>query len=137
MSRNDQVANTNKNKDVGQGPSPSKRVEEHEYEANASAKAGLSLNVFSAFSGIFSGKSKKTTDTDADGKEHSKEHRQESGKYKKATDMSLKTQNEAQSSTKQRHKITEEYDQDGSGDESDDGRRVEGGERKKLEGAKK
>ncbi|KAF1984866.1 hypothetical protein K402DRAFT_395235 [Aulographum hederae CBS 113979] len=52
------------------------QIEESEKKASASAQAGLNLNLFGAISGVFAGKSKKTTDTDANGKSHSVEDSQ-------------------------------------------------------------
>ncbi|PNS14942.1 hypothetical protein CAC42_2171 [Sphaceloma murrayae] len=55
-------------------------IESYEKETKASASAGLNLNIFAAFSGMFSSKTRK--DTAADGS--SVEHREEHGRVKGA-----------------------------------------------------
>jgi hypothetical protein len=47
-----------------------------------SHQAGLNLNIFAAFSGVFSGRKKKTTDTAKDGSSHSVEHSEGHGKVR-------------------------------------------------------
>ncbi|KAF2260690.1 hypothetical protein CC78DRAFT_620088 [Lojkania enalia] len=50
-------------------------VETKEYQGSANASAGLNLNIFGAFSGALSSKSKKTTHTNPDGSSTSVEDR--------------------------------------------------------------
>jgi hypothetical protein len=58
------------------------QVEEWEAKASAEAKAGLNLNIFGAISGVFGGRSRKTTDTAADGSSHSVEEKEGIGAFK-------------------------------------------------------
>jgi len=85
-----------------------RRTEEHEYEGKASAQAGLNLNIFAAVSGIFSGKSKKTTDTNADGSSHSVEHSKGAGKMHGAGHGVLNAVGKTDTEVRERHRITEE-----------------------------
>ncbi|KAF2804660.1 uncharacterized protein BDZ99DRAFT_525491 [Mytilinidion resinicola] len=56
-----------------------RQVESEEQHASASAQAGLNLNLLGAVSGIFSAKSKKTTNNNPDGSSVSTEERAERG----------------------------------------------------------
>lgn len=71
-------------------------------------KAGLNLNIFAAVSGIFSGRSKKTTDTNADGSSHSVEHSKSAGKMRGSGHGVLNAVGKTDSEVKETHRITEE-----------------------------
>jgi len=89
-----------------------RRTEEHEYESKASASTGINLNIFAAVSGIFSGKSKKTSHTDANGETHTTEDFEGHNRVKSAGHSTLNAVSNASSSTKERHRITDESMQD-------------------------
>jgi hypothetical protein len=63
------------------------------------------LNIFAALSGVFSGKSKKTTDTNKDGSSHSVEHSTCNGRWKGAGTGTLNAVGESESSVQERHRI--------------------------------
>ncbi|KAF2671370.1 hypothetical protein BT63DRAFT_423577 [Microthyrium microscopicum] len=83
-------------------------TETQEYEAKASAQAGLNLNIFAALSGVFSGKKTKTTDRDADGKEHSVEHSVGHGKVRGAGHGTLNAVGRGEASERVKHTKTDE-----------------------------
>jgi hypothetical protein len=63
-------------------------------------------------SGIFSGKSKKTSHTDANGETHSNEDREEHSRVRSAGRSTLNAVSTANSSTKEKHRITDEAVED-------------------------
>jgi len=110
MSRNSQVAKTQQQQisaSQAQGQQM-RRIEEREVNASASAQGGLNLNIFGAISGIFSGKSKKTTDTAADGSSHSVEHRHGTGRAKGVGGGTLDVVAQGEARSQERQRLIEE-----------------------------
>jgi len=85
-----------------------RRVEEREVNASASAQGGLSLNIFGAISGVFSGKSKKTTHTAADGSSRSVEDRHGTGHVDGAGGGTLSAVGEGMCQSQERYRMIEE-----------------------------
>jgi hypothetical protein len=71
-------------------------------------QAGVNLNIFAAVSGIFSGKSKKTTDTKPDGSSHSVEHSTGAGKMRGAGHGVLNAIGTSETEVRERHRITDD-----------------------------
>ena len=68
----------------------------------------MNLNIFAAVTGIFAGKSKKTTDTKPDGSSHSVEHSRGAGKMRGAGHGTLNAIGQSQQEVRERHRITDE-----------------------------
>ena len=68
----------------------------------------MSLNIFGALSGVFSGKSKKTTDTAADGSSKSIEHRHGKGHVDGAGGGTLNVIGEGTAQSQERYRLVEE-----------------------------
>jgi len=135
MPSKSQVAKTNPEQQQLSAPQQRqsvKRTEEHEYEASASASTAINLNIFAAMSGVFSGWSKKKTETDADGKTHETEDKHEQSRVRSAQHTTMNVVNTASSSRKARHRITEE----GTAEENH-GKAIEGESQHAIEDAKK
>lgn len=66
------------------------------------------MNIFGALSGVFSGKSKKTTDTTADGSSKSVEHRHGKGHVDGAGGGTLSAIGEGTAQSQERYRMVEE-----------------------------
>jgi hypothetical protein len=78
------------------------------YTSNTTCQGGLSLNIFGALSGVFSGKSKKTTDTAADGSSKSVERRRGTGHVDGAGGGTLSAVGQGTVQSQERYRMVEE-----------------------------
>jgi len=70
---------------------------------HCSSQAGLNLNIFGAISGVFSGRSRKVTDTAKDGSSKTTEHSSGEGAWKGAGHGTMNAVASGQADAKERH----------------------------------
>lgn len=74
-----------------------------ETHTHCESQAGLNLNLFGAISGVFSGRSRKVTDTAKDGSSKTTEHSEGEGAFKGAGHGTMNAIAAGQAETKERH----------------------------------
>jgi hypothetical protein len=90
---------------------PQNSLDQDQANQHPDKKAGLNLNIFAAVSGVFKGRSTKTTDTKKDGSSHSVENREEMGHVNGAGAANLKAVGDAHSHERYRKGIEAEQSQ--------------------------